>query len=278
VRPVALICIGALMIMSASASAASAPDEIDPCDFRPVFMEDFHDLSISTRWLNGARWIAHTPWNGDFGDARFGDPGPTGPFSLKDRALQITASRSADGRWRSGLIAAADASGQGSGVQYGYFEARMRLPPGPGLWPAFWLVSLRPAKDKSPRVEIDVIEYHGHIDDAYSSALHVWDKTDKTKSRHTSHKTPVPAGSLVENYHDYGARVTPDEIVYYLDRKPVWRLPTPPELQMPLYPLVNLALGSGFPTDKTPDPSTLSVKYVKVYADDPAGRVGRCPK
>lgn len=277
-RLAALIFVGALTMASGSASAETATSEIDLCDFRPIFVEDFHDLSISARWLNGARWTAHTPWNGDFGDARFANPGPDGPFSLNDGALQITARRGPDGRWRSGLLAAADPSGKGSGVQYGYFEARMRLPPGPGLWPAFWLVSLKPANDKSPGVEIDVIEYHGHIDDAYSSALHVWYKTDKTKTRSTTHKTPVPAGSLIADYHDYGARVTPDQITYYLDRKPVWRVPTPPELQTPLYPLVNLALGSGFPTDRTPDPSTLFVKSVHVYADDPDGRASRCPK
>jgi hypothetical protein len=61
-------------------------------------MEDFHDISIASRILNGKRWIAHTPWNGDFGDAVFADPGPNGPFSLKDGALQITARRDRAGR------------------------------------------------------------------------------------------------------------------------------------------------------------------------------------
>jgi beta-glucanase (GH16 family) len=271
----------ALAVCTAAAfpGASHAASELDLCDFAPVFMEDFHDLSISSRWLNGGRWTAHTPWNGDFGDAAFKDPGPNGPFALKDGELQIMASRDGTGRWRSGLIAAADATGQGSGAQYGYFEARMRLPPGAGTWPAFWLASLKPAKDISPGVEIDVIEYYGHSDDAYSSALHVWYKgADKERSRHAVHKTPVAAGSLLDGYHDYGVRVAHDEITYFLDRKPVWRQPTPAELQTKLYPLVNLALGSGFPIDKTPDPSTLAVKYVHVYAYDPDGRGSRCPQ
>jgi Glycosyl hydrolases family 16 len=267
-----------LLALAASTNAAQAGDKIDLCDFKLAFADDFHDLSISARTLEGRRWIAHTPWSGDFGDAVFTDPGPNGPFALKDDELDITAKRDGAGRWRSGLIAAADASGRGSGVRYGYFEARMLLPPGPGVWPAFWLSSLKPTSEPTPSVEIDVIEYYGHSDSAYSSALHTWYKgADKAKTRAVVHHTPVPAGSLVNAFHDYGVRIAPDEVTYFLDRAPVWTQPTPVELTTPMYPLVNLALGSGFPIDKTPDPSTLSVKYVHVYTYDAESRKERCP-
>lgn len=257
---------------------ATADERLDLCDFKPVMNEDFASLSVAPRVLAGARWTAHTPWNGDFGDARFSDPGPNGPFAVKDGELSITASRDASGRWRSGLLAAADGSGAGTGTQYGYFEARMKFPPGPGTWPAFWLATLKPAKDESPGVEIDAVEYYGHSDAAFSSALHVWYKgKDKALTRAANHKTAVAAGSLVSGFHDYGVRVAPDAITYYFDGAPFWRQPTPPELTKPLYPLVNLALGSGFPIDHTPDPSVLKVKYVRVFAFDPEGRKARCP-
>jgi beta-glucanase (GH16 family) len=191
----------------------------------------------------------------------------------------ITASRNGGERWRSGLIAAADGSGAGWGVQYGYFEARMRMPPGPGVWPAFWLSSLKPQSDPAPGIEIDVVEYYGHATDAYSSSLHVWYKgADKNRSTHLVHHTPVAAGSLSDDFHNYGVRVSPDEITYYFDGGEVWRQPTPAELKTPLYPLVDLGLGSGFPIDKTPDPSELAVKYVHLYSYDPEGRASRCPK
>jgi Glycosyl hydrolases family 16 len=271
--------LAALLLALTSPCLAQESGKIDLCDFKPAFTEDFPDLSISTRNLNGRRWIAHTPWNGDFGDAAFTDPGPNGPFALDDRGLVITARRDGSGRWRSGLIAAADSSGRGSGVQYGYFEARMRMPPGPGVWPAFWLASLKPANDRSPGVEIDVLEYYGHAPGTYSSSLHAWYKgTDKDRSRHVVHRTPVKSNALVEQFHDYGVRVAPDQITFYLDRAPVWSQPTPAELKTPMYPLVNLALGSGFPIDKTPDPSELAVKYVHVFSYDPEGRSNRCPK
>ena len=36
---------------------------------------------------NGSRWIAHTPWNGDFGDARFTDPAAGFPFTIDEGIL-----------------------------------------------------------------------------------------------------------------------------------------------------------------------------------------------
>jgi beta-glucanase (GH16 family) len=269
---------GPLCLAAVSPALAEPNVKLDLCDYKPAFMEDFDTLSVASRTLSAARWTAHTPWNGDFGDAAFSDPTPEGPFTVKDGALLITARKNAQGRWHSGLIAAADSTGRGSGVRYGYFEASMRMPPGPGTWPAFWLASLKPTADPSPGVEIDVIEYYGHSDGAYSSALHVWYKgEDKGRSRHLMHKTSVAPGSLVDQFHTYGLRVAPDVITYYFDRNPIWEEPTPSELQTPLYPLVNLALGSGFPIDKTPDPSVLAVHYVHVYALDPSGRASRCP-
>jgi hypothetical protein len=77
---------------------------------------------------------------------------------------------------------------------------------------------------------------------------------------------PVPDGALVQGFHTYGISILPEGITYYLDRRAVWQQPLPPELNRPMFPLVNLALGSGYPIDHTPDPSVLLVSYVHVYA------------
>ena len=55
-------------------------------------------------------------------------------------------------------------------------------------------------------------------------------------------------------------------MVWYFDGVELWRQPTPPEAKVPMYVLVNLALGGGWPIDKTPDPSRMLVDYVRVYA------------
>ena len=261
--------------LSISVAPAAPAETSKSCELHPVFLEDFDALSISSSRIGPARWTAHTPWGGDFGDARFADPGPGGPFKVQDGVLSITASKDREGRWTSGLIAAADASGAGSGTRYGYFEARLKMPPGPGTWPAFWLAALKPAGVSDGNVEIDVIEYYGQFTSLYQAVVHIWYK-DPQKHRGKAEKIAVPDGSLVQDFHTFGVDASPQAIVFFFDRKPVWNQPTPPELDGPLYPLVNLALGSGWPIDQTPNPSILLVDYVHVYGRD-AGPPEGCP-
>ncbi|WP_322015091.1 glycoside hydrolase family 16 protein [Paraburkholderia sp. J12] len=255
-----------VLLLGVHGNSFGQGERLNICRYRLVFSEDFHDFRIAPRELGNGRWTAHTPWNGDFGDASFADPGPDGPFSIVDGELHITARRSESGRWASGLMAAADASGRGEGVKYGYFEAKMRMPPGPGTWPAFWLASLKPVGEQVPGVEIDVVEYYGHDDTNYMSALHVWyPGNQQDQSRHVVHANRVVPGSLVDGYHTYGVLIEPAKITYFLDRVAVWDRPTPPEYRFPMYPIVNLALGSGYPISDTPNPSVLKVKYVRLY-------------
>lgn len=241
-------------------------EAIDLCRFRRTFTEDFHTLSVSPHGENGSRWIAHTPWHGDFGDAAFADPRPGFPFRIDRGVLDIEARKGTDGKWQSGLLASATRAGSGFAQRYGYFEMRAKLPPGPGTWPAFWLNSRQPAGDKSPGVEIDIIEYYGKFPAAYHSAVHIWNKADPKRSRVEDHVVSVPAGSLTAAFHTYGADVEPDRIRFYLDRRETWSVATPPELHDPMMVLVDLALGSGWPIARTPNPSVMKVAYIHAYA------------
>jgi hypothetical protein len=257
--------IGILAIAVQVASSSSESRIDDPaCQLSPLFMEEFDEVRIAASRIGPALWTAHTPWGGDFGDAQFIDPGPNGPFKAENGILAITASKKDKPWWTSGLIAAADATGAGIGTQYGYFEVRMKMPPGPGTWPAFWLAPLKPTAGSDANVEIDIIEYYGQFTDAYRTAVHVW-YNDKVRTRADGAKIDVPDLALVDDYHTFGVDISPQAIVFFFDRKKVWSYPTPPELTTPMYPLVNLALGSGWPIDKTPNPSILLVDYVHIY-------------
>jgi beta-glucanase (GH16 family) len=180
--------------------------------------------------------------------------GPTG--------LRIEARKFEDGKWRSGLLASTDPLGHGFAQKYGYFEMRAKLPPGPGLWPGFWLIG-----NKAPggSAEADILEYLGHDTSKYEATVHVWPRNNQGRDYQARITVRVDPGSLVNAYHTYGASIEPDFVTFYLDRKQVGRTPTPPEFAQPLFILVSLAMGSGFPIDKTPNPCFMDVDYVRVW-------------
>jgi beta-glucanase (GH16 family) len=237
---------------------------IDLDNYRITFDDEFENLDVSARGP-GTRWIAHTPWSGDFGEAEFVDPTPGFPFTISNGVLRIEARKDADGKWRSGLLASVDANNRGFGQRYGYFEIRAKLPAGLGLWPAFWLDSLVLPPLNDPSTEIDVLEHHGHFPGAYESIVTVWSKTAPNESHSERHVNSVPSGTLYEEFHTYGVSVEPDWTVFYLDRSEIWRVKTPPEHRHKLMILLNLALGSGWPIEKTPSPSFMYVDYVRAY-------------
>jgi beta-glucanase (GH16 family) len=189
--------------------------------------------------------------------------------------LRIELRKTSDGHWESGLLSSADGNGDGFVLQYGYFEMRAKLPPGPGTWPAFWLDSLPPANSTDPSVEIDVLEQYGKFPAAYNSTVTVWPKVERDKRRSEMKINTVPSGTMSDAFHSYGVRVDPAWIVFYMDRVETWRVRTPPEHRHGLAILVDLALGSGWPIDKTPNPSFMDVDYVRAYA--PLDAVGDRP-
>lgn len=263
---VTLIILVAVAIISHANRAFSQPADLDLSQLAMVFREDFDDGLNVSPWGPNTRWIAHTPWHGDFGDAQFADPVLGFPFTVADGMLRIEARKDSDGKWKSGLLSSADENGRGFSVQYGYFEMRAKLPPGPGVWPAFWLGTIA-RKPATASLEVDVLEFYGHSPGAYQTNIHVWhtDGTDAKDTRYRPREVKVPPGSLTSDFNTYGVMVTPEWIIFYLNRKEVFRDKTPPEHQRPLHVLLNLALGSGFPIDKTPNPSFMYVDYVHVY-------------
>ncbi|MBS7456269.1 glycoside hydrolase family 16 protein [Coralloluteibacterium stylophorae] len=247
----------------AAGAADTTEAELDLDGFRMTFDEPFDSLDVSAWGKPRTRWIAHTPWNGDFGDAKFTDPMDKFPFTIENGILRIEARRGDDGVWRSGLLASVDPDGNGFSQKYGYFEARMKVPPGKGVWPAFWLVGVD-RTDHTP--EIDVLEYYGHEPKRFSSAVHIWPKEhSELKPWHDVHHTRVDE-VLADDYHLYGVMIDEQETVFYFDRRPVWRVPTPEQYKVRVFPLVNLALGSGWPIEETPNPSHLYVDYVRAWA------------
>jgi len=242
------------------------PADIDLAEYDLTFSEDFERRLDVSAWGCGTRWIAHTPWAGDFGNARFSDPLRNFPFVVANGLLRIEASKDG-GRWRSGLLSGGNKCDDGSDFRqkFGYFEMRAKLPPGEGTWPAFWLVG----HDAMPEytVEIDVVEHYGHAPGLFFSHIHIHPGKDSGRKKEGDRKRfNVSPSSLYDYFNTYGVSVEEDYTIFYFNRREYWRIETRDEYKQRLFPLVNLALGSGYSIENTPNPSFMYVDYVRVYA------------
>ncbi len=255
----------AVVVLAACLPFGARAEPLNLDHYTLTFEDRFEHLDISAGGP-GTRWIAHTPWHGDFGDAVFDNPGPGGPFSLTQDGLRITARVDPQGRWHSGLICSMDRDGAGQkgfAQRFGYFEMRARLPDGPGVWPAFWLIGTD--KDKGAS-EIDVLEYFGAFPGYFHSWLHLFkDGKDQLQQDHVSH---VPPAQMTSGFHTYGVLIRPDRTRFFFDREEVWSVPTPPAYHQRFYILADLALGGGWPIDKLKSPAFMDVAHILVFRDD----------
>ena len=264
-------CLSLLLVACAGAGSRVSAETLDLSNYVETFSDEFKTLDISA-WGPGTRWIAHTPWHGDFGEAAFTDPGPGGPFTRTPEGLRITAARTAEGGWVSGLICSMDRDGPGQrgfAQRYGYFEMTARLPEGSGTWPAFWLVGT----DKSTSsAEIDVIEFYGGFPQYFHSVEHIW--VDGRDRYGRDHKAEVPPHLLSQRFNSFGVRITPEVTTFFLNRVSYWSTPTPPEYRQPMYVLANLALGGGWPMADLKAPVTMDIAAIRVFQSKDLVRAG----
>ncbi len=265
-RKLATAIVIAATVAGAGSGYAADEDTLDIGAYRLTFEDDFDELDVSP-WGPDTTWIAHTPWSGDFGDAKFTNPREGFPFTVEDGVLRIEMRRDGEGKWQSGLLASVDRKGAGFSQKYGYFEMRAKFPAGEGVWPAFWLVGVeRLAPDPEATAEIDIVEHYGHASDRFSSSVHVWPIAKGVKKFSKTQRTSVEPGSLSENFNLYGASVDEDKIRFYFNRRKVWEIDTPEAHKQPMFILIDLGLGAGWPTENAPNPAHMWVDYVRAYA------------
>jgi beta-glucanase (GH16 family) len=160
--------------------------------------------------------------------------------------------------YTSGLVMTGGRKGlkpPGFTYQYGYAEARIKVPKGKGFWPTFWLL---PARYDS-RPEVDILEARGSNPNRVNFNLH-FDGVD-TGSSHTG-------GDFSAGYHTYGLDWTPSALVFYIDGVERWRYTGPGIPAEAEYLVLNLAVGGdydGSPDAATPFPSTMDVDWVRVW-------------
>ena len=256
-------CLWFVAMFAFSHASCVNSQDYEPWDTRLVFVEDFDSLDVTEWGKHGSRWLAHTPWNGDFGQAKFVYEGFNNPFSIADGVLKITARKAGKQRWTSGLLALNAKSSDYESFEFGYFEAKMKFPGGPGLWPAFWLIG---ENRELFTAEIDIVEYYGRETNEFSTNAHVW-KAHKGGENTSFHKkVSVEPGTLQDEFNLFGVDIRQHELVFYLNRKEYWRIQKPTEFyNIKFFPLINLAM-TKYNQRLDADKYVMHVDYVHIYA------------
>jgi beta-glucanase (GH16 family) len=156
--------------------------------------------------------------------------------------------------------------------KYGYFEARMKLPAGRGMWPAFWLA---PQDQKWPP-EIDIFEVVNNGNDTCKNSYHFLHGRfvgDTIASLLDKHGAYWPGFDYCDLFHTFAIEWTPSAIKHYVDnvlvveREFQWRHDDGGD-GGPAHILINLAIGGkwpGAPTSASEFPAALEVEYIRVW-------------
>ncbi|MFG3009481.1 RICIN domain-containing protein [Streptomyces cinerochromogenes] len=172
-------------------------------------------------------------------------------------------------------------------AQYGHVEARMKIPRGQGMWPAFWMLGTPVNWPDSG--EIDVMENVGFEPSTVHGTIH---GPGYSGSGGIGAGYTLPNGqAFADAFHTFAVDWAPDSITWSVDGN-VYQRRTPADLggktwvfNKPFFLILNLAVGGYWPGDpdgSTQFPQTLVVDSVSVTTSDSAagvpirGLAGKC--
>ncbi|MCC5845489.1 MAG: glycoside hydrolase family 16 protein [Verrucomicrobia bacterium] len=158
--------------------------------------------------------------------------------------------------------------------RYGYFEARMKLPAAPGLWPAFWMMPdrgqengiwYRRQRTEDGGMEFDIMEHltaWGPY--RFNVAMH-WDGYAENHRAIGSSNIYVPTDA--EGFFTIGMLWTPGEVVYYGNGEEIGRWEHPRVANVQSYMILYMVSGgwANVPLDPSQLPSDFVIDYVRAW-------------
>jgi beta-glucanase (GH16 family) len=174
-------------------------------------------------------------------------------------------------------------------ARYGFFEARVKMPGGLGVWPAFWLnsdVSDQGRISHPPEIDIFEFVYNGKddkLDMVHSAATRGPGFETKWLYEHPRFKRSIQdykaPFNFNEGWHTFGCEWTPDQLALYVDglkiyaREFLWTYKDG-TVAAPAHVLLNLAIGGQwagrYGIDDSAFPQALEIDWVRVYQKLPA--------
>jgi beta-glucanase (GH16 family) len=279
-------CLGLAFAAAQSSSPAASPQAAAPA-WKLVWSDEFNGPNGSA--VDASKWVSETGGGGWGNNELEYYTGRLENASQQDGNLVIHAAQEkytgADGVTRNYTSARLKTQGKFSQT-YGRFEARIKIPRGQGIWPAFWMLGDDIDKHTLHKSgwphcgEIDIMENVGKEPALVYGTIH---GPGYSGEHGISASFGLPDGSrFADDFHLYAVEWEPNAIRFYVDEH-LYATRTPEDLPKgvkwvydhPFFVLLNVAVGGGWPG--SPDattvfPQTMLVDYVRVYerADSPA--------
>ena len=183
--------------------------------------------------------------------------------------LVITAHREADGSYSSARLK----SESTYTAQYGRIEARIRIPRGQGIWPAFWMLGADIGQVGWPACgEIDVMENVGYEPGIVHGTVH---GPGYSGAQGISAAYTNPSGAaFADDFHVYGVDWRPGSITWTVDGvayRTVTRADVgsaPWVFDKPFFVILNVAVGGnwpGSPDASTRFPQQMTIDWLRVH-------------
>ncbi len=161
--------------------------------------------------------------------------------------------------------------------KYGKIAARIKLPQGKGIWPAFWMLGSNINENGGdtpwPQCgEIDILELYGTKDDGLiESNVHYAD----SKGSHAmmgAASFKLDKGKFADEFHVFELEWDENQLAWFVDGKQFAKMDISSneltELHKEFFILLNIAVGgtyAGRPNDTTNFPQLMYVDWVRVY-------------
>ena len=267
-RSAAVLGVLALVVTAAAATPAAAlPGPVPAAVGDVVWSQEFNGAAGSAP--DASVWSYDTGANG-WGNAELQNYTTSRANSALDGSgnLVITARRESNGSYTSARLQTNDKVE----LKYGRVEARIQIPRGQGIWPAFWMLGGQfPATSWPGSGEIDIMENVGKEPHLVHGTVH---GPGYSGGAGITGSAMHPQGwSYADDFHTFAVDWKPGEITWYVDGRQFHRVTRANVgsnawvFDQPFFLILNVAVGGqwpGYPDGSTTFPQQMKVDWIRV--------------
>ncbi|HUC53358.1 MAG TPA: glycoside hydrolase family 16 protein [Candidatus Cybelea sp.] len=275
--PVALIPLAVALLLLSCGSATPMQSPPPPAGYTLAWSDEFNGADGTSP--DSSKWTYDTGGSGWGNNELECYTNLTQNAQMKGGNLVITAMHQpayacSDGTTRDYTSARLKTEGLFNQA-YGRFEARIKIPAGQGMWPAFWMLGNNIGSVGWPKCgEIDIMENVGKEPGTVHGSLHGPSTSGPTSDATLSFS--LPAGqNFADSFHLYAIEWQPGLVSFFVDsnlyatfRQSQWPAGGTWVFDHPFFIILNVAVGGswpGSPDSTTIFPQQMLVDYVRAY-------------